>query len=192
MKKLISILLVLSLAIGITAVQAAENCDGGTVVSLKGQIDNNAVTTQYPNGLGQYTLGVADLVFKYKAKSVKLNCAVLGEPTGSSTPNDGHQYDHMLVCDDGQQSEFTFKTWLVAKDTVMTNVLDSEEIADFCHPQNAVFAFKELAEVNGERLTKGLFQGASGTVTVVGCVNWMGSSAEVNMGVKGELCLPNW
>ena len=180
------------ITVGVTNVQAAENCVSGESVSVKGDIDNNIVNVRNPNGLGLYTMGVARLGLKSERKSIKLHCALLGEPTGEQNPTVGHQYDHMIVCDDGQQSEIAFKTRFVAQDSTLTNVLTNEEIEDFCHTPYAVVAFKELAEVNGERLTKGVFQGASGQLIVAGCVNALGSGMEVNMSVKGDLCLPNW
>jgi len=195
MRTTFSIVLVLSIVFSITmvqAIQAEDTCTVGTNVSVRGEIDNNAVNLEYPNELGQYTMGIADIKIGDDKQMVKMNCALLGEPTGEENPYVGHQYDHMIVCNDGQQSEIAFKTTIVAQDSYLPNVLTSDEIEDFCHNPGAVLGFEEKAEVNEDRFSKGLFQGASGNLRIVGCVNLVDSVVEINMGVEGALCLPNW
>jgi hypothetical protein len=205
MKTAFSIVSALSIVLVITAAQANDECKR---VKIKGEIDNNIVNIQSPNNLGDYTMGVADLKAKRGRKTVKLTCTLLGEPTGDLTLPGLKQYDHMIVCDDSDQSELSFRTGFVNVGPSNNYdagffpipglpILSDDEIDHFCGSEATVW-FIERADVNEARRSKGLFEGAKGGLDVVGCVNIVGYEddgvpiQEVNMDVSGKLCLPNW
>lgn len=183
MKSAFRVITLSSLAFCMTTVNASDNC-----ANVTGEINNNAVDVIYPNSLGFYTTGVANVKVKKpnSAKSEKLTCTLLGEPTGTA-PGSGYQYEHLLVCDDAAQSEISFQTYLTGTD-VSPDVLD-----EYCTSE-ASSPFVEEAVVNTGRRLKGLFAGVSnGTVRIEGCVNPVGFDQgpvlEINMAVVGgEVC----
>lgn len=192
MKSTLQIIPVLSLAFCISTVKA-ECPDDSVSASISGEINNNTVSVVSPNDAviidpasQFYTLGVADIKIKTRGERLNMNCTLLGEPTGTP-PGGGHQYDHMLVCDDALQSEIAFETKFIPGE------LSSDEIDDFCY-DGQILQFVEEATINEHRRRKGLFAGASGALTVKGCVNFVGVDPypiiEINMGVEGEVCLP--
>jgi hypothetical protein len=187
--------------LAVSTVQASDCEQGTTKVRVRGEIDNNAVNVEYPNVPGQYTLGVADLKLRANGDRLTVNCTLLGEPTGDEQGR--YQYHHMLVCNDEQQSQVAFETGFVNLgyepdyESIFGQnpVLTDDEVGDFC-AIDAVLHFVEQADVNEGRRNKGLFGSATGSLHVVGCVNIAGFDdspiIEINMGVSGELCLPNW
>lgn len=189
MRAVFSIFLTLSLCLMVTNVPAEDNCSGGTLVSIGGEIDNNAVVVKHPGMDGQYTVGVANLRLSDGQHVVKLNCALFGEP---ADPSVGYQYDHLLVCNDSQQSEIAFKSKIVSQSVTLEEVLNNSQIENFC--RGAAFGFVERNRIDSTRQGKGLFQDASGVIRAVGCLNpannW--ANIEVNIGVSGDLCLPYW
>ncbi len=206
MKKTISILSALYIALSATTLHAL-NCPTGTKIKLKGEINNNG-NVVLANGLGKHTLGVAELTLKDKSgsgkPSIKLNCALLGEPRGISfPPTEESSFDHLITCDG---PEVAFKTRFVDvgfapdfKSIVNGNpVLSGEDFETYCG-SNAILAFVERADVNEERDRKGLFDEARGGVNIFGCVNAIGfndmgevTESVINMRIAGKLCLLNW
>jgi hypothetical protein len=195
MKSAIQVISLLGLTFCTAAVKAECDPLTSTTAVVSGEINNNAVSIVSPNdavisdptGQTFYTLGVADIKMIKSNSRIKLNCTLLGEPTGIA-PGYGNQYDHMLVCDDEQQSEISFETRFIPGE------LSDDEIDDFCDNEQSV-QFVEEAIVNENRRRKGLFANATGAVIVKGCVNFVGADPypviEINMGVEGDVCLPN-
>jgi len=202
MKMIFSILLTLSITLAVTTVQA-DDC--ANVVHLKGTIDNNAVTIAHPYELPEdayfksHTMGIGQLTLTKGNKVVYLTCALSGEPTGT-TNLEFPTYDHMIVCNDKSQSEVSFSTWTVGFSTNPTDILKNSEIQRYCTKDGLIYAaFEEITFVNGVKQSKGLFEGASNLdetlpITVVGCINVVndGLEPQINMGIEGDLCLPNW
>lgn len=192
----------------------ALDCPAGTKAKIRGEINNNGnVALANGNGLGEYTLGVAELTIKDKSgtkrPTVKLTCALLGEPRGIFLPPTAeNSFDHMISC---SGPEVAFETRFVdigfaPRDeddnfiSILSGnpVLSEEDLEDYCG-SNATIAFVERAEINGNRDSKGIFAEAEGGLNVFGCVNAtafndMGEVTEsvINMRVSGKVCLPNW
>ncbi len=203
--KLVSLTGSLVLALGTAHAFECEN--GGTRVKVKGEINNNDVLLDHPNGYGSYTSGLAELKLRGKnGPKEKLTCTLLGEPQAPGGP---HQYHHLIVCDDSARSELHFKTGFdsffgpkifleqndyTESESGQSPVLSENQINDFCGPTSIIW-FVETADVDSSKKRKGLFNGATGSLNVGGCVNLVGQNyehTEINMGVSGKLCLPQW
>lgn len=174
--------------------------DGQRLVSLEGEIHNNAIDVVSFDPAGQVTLGVVRLKLFAEGDRENLTCTLLGEPTGLSEVGD-IVYDHIITCDDPKQSELSFRTKLTGRQFVYKQVfpdlLKKNVSEEFCRPyvddDNFAFqAFTEKAKTNPDRNRKGVFADAQGSLGVAGCVNVSGGAAEINMMVKGNLCLSNW
>jgi len=192
-------LTVLLILLASTAHASEPTCSEGTLVSMTGEINNNAIDVVSFMPSGQVTLGVARLKLFANGKNEKLTCTLLGEPTGSDGVGEV-TYDHIIVCDDTAQSELSFETTLTGRqfysEAGFPDLLPGKVAEEYCGPLDpGIFAFQaftEEAETNPNRTTKGVFQDAAGSVDVAGCVNIVGGVAEVNMMVEGKLCLSNW
>lgn len=193
-----------SLILSIASAQASSQCPNGTMVKLTGEINNNAIAVAsfVPLGdpPGNVTLGVARLKLFAQGEREHLTCTLLGEPTGLNEVGDV-AYDHIVVCDDPAQSELSFRTTLTGRqhfwEEGFPNLLRTRVAEEYCRSSDdgtvfAYQAFTEKAVANSERTTKGVFAGATGSIGVAGCVNIVGGAAEINMMVKGNLCLSNW
>ena len=174
MKSAFRVITLSSLAFCTAAVSASDNC-----IDVTGEINNNAVNVVYPNEAVAtfpqfffYTMGVADVKVTLPDlnKPKKLNCTLLGEPTGAGIIPDApaYQYEHLLVCNDVDQSEIAFQTYQTAE-------MPSEDvIEDTCYSDPSTglsIPFVENAVVNTGRRQKGLFYNVNGSAKIEGCVN---------------------
>ena len=185
------------LSVGV--VQAKPPSCDGTSVRIEGEINNNAINPVSFTPMGSVTLGVARMKLFAGGDRENLTCTLLGEPTGKDGVGE-QTYDHIITCDDPAQSELSFKTtltgWQEVGDTYFPDLLPSKTAEEFCRPfsQNglAIIAFTEEAVANENRLRKGIFSDATGSIDVAGCVNVVNGLYEINMEVEGKLCLTNW
>lgn len=193
-------LTVLLILVASTAHASEPTCSDGTLVSMTGEINNNAIDVVSFIPSSQVTLGVARLKLFANGKNEKLTCTLLGEPTGLDAVG-AVTYDHIIVCDDTVQSELSFETTLTGRqffyEEGFPDLLPGKVAEEYCrsfvdHGNFSFQAFTEEAETNPDRTTKGVFKDAAGSVDVAGCVNLVGGAAEVNMTVEGKLCLSSW
>ena len=190
----------ISLILAASTAHASEpTCSDGTLVSMTGEINNNAIEVVSFTPNGSVTLGVARLKLFADGKNEKLTCTLLGEPTGSEEVGEV-TYNHIIVCDDTAQSELSFETTLTGRqfysEPGFPDLLPGKVAEEYCGSlDSGIFAFQAFTEeavTNPIRTTKGVFEDAAGSVDVAGCVNVVGGAAEVNMMVEGKLCLSSW